>query len=74
MTFQPGAAEERLQLLDHLAVAAHRAVQALQVAVDHAGEVVQLLAGGQADRAIDSGSSISPSPRNAHTSLVGRCP
>src|SRR5256885_549675 len=42
------AAEERLQLLDHLAVAADRAVEALQVAVDDEGEVVQLLAGGQA--------------------------
>ncbi len=36
-----GAAEERLQLLDDLAVAAHRAVEALQVAVDHEGQVVQ---------------------------------
>src|SRR5207302_707079 len=32
-------AEERLELLDDLAVAAHRAVQALQVAVDDEGEV-----------------------------------
>ncbi|PQM48084.1 hypothetical protein C1Y40_01720 [Mycobacterium talmoniae] len=36
-----GTAEERFQLLDDLAVAAHRAVQALQVAVDHEGQVVQ---------------------------------
>src|ERR1700760_211790 len=46
-----GAPEERLQLLDDLAVAAYRAVQALQVAVDDEREVVQLLARGQADRA-----------------------
>jgi hypothetical protein len=38
-----GPAEERLQLLDDLAVAAHRAIQALQVAVDHEGQVVQAL-------------------------------
>ncbi len=41
-----GAAEERLQLLDDLAVAADRAVQPLQVAVDHEGQVVQTLVGG----------------------------
>src|SRR6266487_1999449 len=45
-----GAAEERLELLDDLAVAADRAVQPLQVAVDDEGEVVQFLAGGQPDR------------------------
>ena len=38
-----GAAEERLELLDDLAVAAHRAVEALEVAVDDEGEVVELL-------------------------------
>ena len=37
------AAEERLQLLDDLAVAADRAVEALQVAVDDEREVVQAL-------------------------------
>ena len=46
-----GAAEERLELLDDLAVAAHRAVELLQVAVDDEGEVVELLARGEADRA-----------------------
>jgi hypothetical protein len=40
-----GAAEERLELLDDLAVAAHRAVEALQVAVDDEREVVQALVG-----------------------------
>ena len=45
------AAEERLELLDDLAVAAHRAVQPLQVAVDDEREVVELLAGRQPDGA-----------------------
>jgi hypothetical protein len=44
-----GAPEERLQLLDDLAVATDRAVEALQVAVDDEGEVVQLLTGGEPD-------------------------
>src|SRR4029453_16731400 len=39
-----GAAEDRLQLLDDLAVAAHRAVETLQVAVDYEDQVVELLA------------------------------
>ena len=46
-----GAAEVRLELLDDLAVAADRPVEALQVAVDDEGEVVELLARGDADRA-----------------------
>ena len=46
-----GAAEDPLQLLDDLPVAAHRAVEALQVAVDHEDQVVQLLPAGQRDRA-----------------------
>jgi hypothetical protein len=46
-----GAPEERLELLDDLSVAAHRAVETLQVAVDDEGEVVQLLAGRDADGA-----------------------
>ncbi len=45
------AAELGLELLDDLAVAAHRAVEALQVAVDDEDQVVELLAAGQADRA-----------------------
>ena len=40
------AAEERLQLLDDFAVAANRAVEALQVAVDDEGQVVQRLQRG----------------------------
>ncbi len=46
-----GAAEQRLQLLDDLAVAANRAIQSLQVAVDDEDQVVQLFAGGQRDGA-----------------------
>ena len=46
-----GAPEDALQLLDDLAVAAHRAVEALQVAVDDPDQVVQLLPAGQRDRA-----------------------
>ena len=46
-----GAAEHALQLLDDLPVAAHRAVEALQVAVDDEDQVVQLLPAGQRDRA-----------------------
>jgi hypothetical protein len=45
------AAELALELLDDLAVAAHRAVQALQVAVDDEDQVVQVLARRQADGA-----------------------
>ena len=39
------AAEDRLELLDDLAVAAHRTVEPLQVAVDDEDQVVELLAG-----------------------------
>ena len=46
-----GAAEDGLELLDDLAVAAHGAVEPLQVAVDDEDEVVELLAGGERDRA-----------------------
>ena len=46
-----GAAEDRFELLDDLAVAAHRAVEALQVAVDDEDQVVELLARREGDRA-----------------------
>ena len=46
-----GAAEHRFELLDDLAVAAHRTVEALQVAVDDPDQVVELLARGERDRA-----------------------
>ena len=62
-----GPAEGGFELLDDLAVAAHRAVEALEVAVDDEDEVVELLARGQRDRAERLGSSISPSPMNAQT-------
>ena len=45
-----GPAERRLQLLDDLAVAPHRAVEALEVAVDDEDEVVELLPRGEGDR------------------------
>ena len=45
-----GAAEGRLELLNDLAVAADRAVEPLQVAVDDEGQVVQALARGEVDR------------------------
>ena len=46
-----GAAERGFELLDDLAVAAHRAVEALQVAVDDEDQVVELLARRQRDGA-----------------------
>ena len=46
-----GAAEHGLELLDDLAVAAHRTVEPLQVAVDDEDQVVELLARGERDRA-----------------------
>src|SRR2546422_5937380 len=46
-----GAAERRFELLDDLPVAAHGAVEPLQVAVDDEDEVVEVLARGQRDRA-----------------------
>ena len=46
-----GAAERAFQLLDDLAVAAHRAVEPLQIAVDDEDQVVELFARGQRDRA-----------------------
>ena len=41
------APERRFELLDDLPVAAHRAVEALQVAVDDEDEVVEPFAGGE---------------------------
>ena len=38
------AGEQRLELLDDLAIAAHRAVEPLQVAVDDKNQIVELLA------------------------------
>ena len=44
------ATEHAFELLDDLAVAPHRAVQALQVAVDHEDQVVEPLASGHRQR------------------------
>uniref|UniRef100_A0A0N4ZLD8 NAD-specific glutamate dehydrogenase n=1 Tax=Parastrongyloides trichosuri TaxID=131310 RepID=A0A0N4ZLD8_PARTI len=44
-----GSTVQALELLDHLGVATHRAVQALQVAVDHEDQVVEFFAPGQRD-------------------------
>src|SRR5262249_4882159 len=46
-----GAAEGSLELLDDLAVAADRTVEALQIAVDDEDQVVELLARRERDRA-----------------------
>ncbi len=46
-----GAAEDRLELLDDLAVAADRSVEALQVAVDDEGQVVEAFARRHMERA-----------------------
>src|SRR3990170_193880 len=46
-----GAAEQALELLDDLAVAADGSVEALEVAVDDEDEVVEPLARGERDRA-----------------------
>ena len=61
-----GAAEERLQFLDDLAVAANRPVEALKVAVDHEGEVVQRLVGGDLDQ--------SAALRLVHLAVAEECP
>ena len=67
-----GAAEGGFQFLNDLAVAAHRAVEALQVAIDDEDQVVELFACRPGSMApSDSGSSVSPSPRNAQTRCVG---
>ncbi len=44
-----GAAKDGLEFLNNLAVAAHGAVQALQVAVDHEDQIVELFARSQGD-------------------------
>ena len=45
-----GTAEERLEFLDDLAVAADRPVEPLQIAVDHEGQVVERLVGRDLDQ------------------------
>jgi hypothetical protein len=51
ITFQPAPRKDPLELLDDLAVAAHRAVEALQVAVDDEDQVVEAFAAAQRNRA-----------------------
>ena len=46
-----GAAEVGLELLHDLAIAAHRPVEPLQIAIDDEDEVVELLASGERDSA-----------------------
>ena len=46
-----GAAEEAFELLNDLAVAADRPVEALQIAIDDPGQVVELLPGREGDAA-----------------------
>ena len=46
-----GAAERAFELLNNLAVAAHRAIEPLQIAVDDEDQVVELFARGERDRA-----------------------
>ena len=45
------ATEQALQLINDAAVATHRSVQALQIAVDHPHQVVELFTRGQRERA-----------------------
>src|SRR5690606_27014807 len=47
----PGAAEDSLDLVDDIAVAAYRPVEALEVAVDDADQLVERLARSYRDRA-----------------------
>ena len=51
MTFQPAPRKMAFELLNDLAVAADRAVEPLQVAVDDEDQVVELFARGERDRA-----------------------
>src|SRR5450755_4400246 len=44
------AAEDCLEFLDDLAIAANRAIETLQVAIDHENQIVQPLTGRQRDR------------------------
>ena len=66
------AAEDCLELLDDLAVAADRTVEALQVAVDDEHKVVELLATGQRERAEGLGFvALAVSEERPHPALTG---
>jgi len=73
-----GAPEGGLGLLDDLPVAPDGSVEALQVAVDDEGQVVEMLATGDREAPVESTSSSSPSPtkhqtREADVSAISRC-
>jgi len=40
-------AEHAFEFLDDFAIAAHRAIQALEIAIDHENQVIQILATGE---------------------------
>ena len=68
ITFQPAPRKQAFQLLNDLAVAADRAVQPLQIAVDDENQIVATFRGHARVIAPSvSGSSHSPSPRKAQT-------
>ena len=46
-----GSGKQALKLVDDATVATHRAIEALQIAVDHPDQIVEVFAGGQCERA-----------------------
>ena len=74
-----GAPEHAFEFLDDLAVAAHRAVEALEVAVDDPGEVVEALTAGERDRAERLGlvalavADEAPHPRRSRSRRCAGC-
>ena len=62
-----GAAEAGFELLDDLAVTAHRPVEALQLQLITQTRLSSFSRAARLMAPSDSGSSVSPSPRNAHT-------
>ena len=68
-----GATERRLELLDDLAVAADRAVEPLEVAVDDEGQVVEALARGDMERAERSRARRSRRRRGRPRRASSRC-
>ena len=51
MTFQPAPRNKRFQFLDDFAVAAHRAVEPLQIAIDDPDQIVEIFARAERERA-----------------------
>ena len=63
-----GTAETAFQFLNDFAVTANRTIESLQIAVDDENQIVELLRPAMDKRTqTTSGSSHSPSPRNAQT-------